>query len=304
MKIIENPLNQRELVERCIKRYGHTSDHNLDWFVCGITAKDGKAVFIEWPDGSGLLTHRYGKEWRIWSNPLSLESAMVDRIAEFALKIFEDKSIEKVWCDFIDDNIRPALVKMSKFKVNDIYYSLLWPVIDMTFYDPKLPGGRLKDLRHARNKFYREHKVAVKPAQSINKEDLHNIVQRWKNNRKNKDEETYDLWYHCAIDKDFRGFKTARAVMVDGLPVALNAGYEVVNKEERFAGIVGLHDYSSQDLGTIIYLEDLDWIKNAGYKEADMQGSEEDHGLRFKMRFKSTIERKTDTFSIKRLTSS
>ena len=50
----------------------------------------------------------------------------------------------------------------------------------------------------------------------------------------------------------------------------------------------------------MLWLEDLDWIKNTGYKELDMQGDEGGGGLEFKMQFGPKIERKTDTFSIQR----
>ena len=41
-------------------------------------------------------------------------------------------------------------------------------------------------------------------------------------------------------------------------------------------------------------------MKNAGYSEVDLQGSEEDEGLDMKLRFGAKVERKTDTFSLKK----
>ena len=74
---------------------------------------------------------------------------------------------------------------------------------------------------------------------------------------------------------------------------------EVVNRPGRLAGIIGIHDYSHKDLGTILWLEDLNWVKDHGYKEMDMQGWEEnDNALKFEMRLGGKIDRKTDTFSI------
>ena len=89
-------------------------------------------------------------------------------------------------------------------------------------------------------------------------------------------------------------------MVVDGRPIGFNAGYEVPNMPDRFAGIIGIHDYSFKDLGTILWLEDLDWIKkNTKYKIYDMQG-DEGGGLDSKIRIGGRIERKTDTFSIRR----
>ena len=87
-------------------------------------------------------------------------------------------------------------------------------------------------------------------------------------------------------------------MVADGKPVGFNAGYEVVNRPGRFAGVIGIHDYSIKDLGTILWLEDLGWIKNSGYKELDMQGNEYEWELKQKTQFGAVIERKTDTFSI------
>lgn len=90
-------------------------------------------------------------------------------------------------------------------------------------------------------------------------------------------------------------------MVVDGRPVGFNAGYEVPNHPGSFTSIIGIHDYSLKDLGTVLWLEDLEWIKNAGYREFDMQGSEYEWEIKQKTQFgNAVIERKTDTFSIRR----
>lgn len=306
MKFYDNIEAEGDRVQVSIKKFGHTSDHNLNWWTCSIITPDGAPVFVQWPDGSGLLTHRYPDKWRIWSDPLSPEADMAKKIEEFALEIFSarggDNKVTEVWCDDVSDKIYPALKNSQSLKLNEPYYHLFWPVLDMAKYDPLLPGGHFKEMRNARSKFYREHKIEVLQTSELTEEELLKIVDGWlKEVTQKQKEDVYDLRYRLLIKNNFHGFTTARVLVVDGQPVGFNAGYEVPNRPGRFAGVIGLHDYSLKDLGTILWLEDLDWIKNAGYKELDMQGSEDDGGLKLKLQFGGEIERKTDTFSIERL---
>ena len=278
---------------------------------------DGKPVFVEFDDGSGLLTHRYKNEWRIWSDPLSNLSEAPARTIEFATESFNNKDIKELWCDDISDKIYPKL--KNSFEKDFIlsplepavhpateenflsYYHLFWPVLNIEKYDPSLPGGHFKEMRNARSKFYREHKVNILNASELNPGELLRIVDDWlREVTKKEKEDVYDLKYRVLIKNNFRGFNTARAMIVDGKPVGFNAGYEVPNNPERFAGIIGLHDYSIKDLGDILWLEDLEWIKNAGYKEMDMQGMEYEWEIKTKTKFGAVIERVTDTFSVKK----
>ena len=298
MKFYDDIKSERDRIESCIKKFGHTSDHNLDWWVCSIITPDAVPVFVQWPDGSGLLTYKYPGKWYIWSDPLSLESDMIFRIEEFCSYVLAENSIKEVWCGDVADSIYPAL-KNQPLKLNGIYYSLLWPVLNMVKYDISLPGGHFKEIRNAKSKFYREHQVKILDTDGVAKEDLYRIVDAWQAEalKKERKEDVFDLKYRLAIKNNFTGFITPRVLVVSGRPVGFNAGYEVPNRPGRFAGIIGLHDYSVKDLGTVLWLEDLEWIKSAGYKELDMQGSEP-HNLKTKTQFGAAIERKTDTFSI------
>lgn len=300
MKFYENIEVERDRIEISIKKFGHTSDHNLDWWICSGITPDDVPIFVEWPDGSSILAHHSKSEWRIWSDPVSREKDAVQRVEELGMEIFKDKNLEVLWCGDVSDTIYPKLKNSQFLKLDEIYYSLEWPVLDMVKYNPSLLGGHFKDTRNAKNKFYREHKVEVVKADKVEKKLLHDIVDGWKKVAFEKQkEDVYDLKYHKTIDNDFKGFLTARVFIVDGKPVGFNAGYEVVNRPGRFAGIMGIQDYSINELSLILWLEDLEWIKNAGYKELDMQGDEEG-GLKFKMQFNPVIERKTDTFSLRR----
>ena len=299
MKIYENIENERERIQGCIQKFGWTSDHNLDWFSVALNRPDGKPAFVELDDGTGILFHKYSREWQIWSDPLCDKNLGADKITEFA-KFGLNQNMDSVWCNYISDGIYPLLKSKNELVLDKIDYSLDWPVLDMEQFDLALPGGHFKDIRNARNKFNREHKVEVVDFEKSHSDSLHDVVNNWKNTLKEEEKYIYDFWYHNAINHNFRGFKTARILIVDGKPVGFNAGYEVVNNPQRFAGIMGIHDYSLTDLGLMLWLEDLEWIKKAGYKALDMQGSEDDGGLKFKMQFNPVIERKTDTFSVEK----
>ncbi len=303
MKFYDDIEAERDRIQSCISKFGWTSDHNLDWFVdCDMSHDGGVRNFIEFSDGSGLLASRYEHEWRIWSDPLTPKEKATERIVEFSKNVLDGKTKE-VWCDYVTDYIRPELLKVGGLTINDVYFSLLYLVLNMEKYDPNLPGRFLKEVRNAKNKFYREHKVQVSDAKNASKEELYRIIDEWKNNaiRKQGKEHVYDGWYKNAVKNGFKGFMSVRLIEVDGRPVGINGGYEVVNHSGRFAGIIGIHDYSHKDLGTILWLEDLGWIKDNGYKETDMQGWEEnDSALKFEMRLGGEVDRKTDTFSIKK----
>src|SRR3989344_383220 len=299
MKIYENIEAERDRIQQCIQKYGWTSDHNLDWYADSIIEADAKPIFVEFDDGTGLLAHKYPDKWRIWSNPLCSRNNEVKKISEFALEVFKDDKIEELWCDDVSDNIYPDLKKDSNLKLDKIYYHLYWPVLDMSKYDSNLPGGHFKEMRNAKNKFYREHKVTIRKANELSKNDLIRIIDDWYAYvMKKQKEDIYDIRYRKAVENGFRGFTTARVMIVDGQPVGFNAGYDVPNHPGRFAGVIGIHDYSVKDLGEILYLEDFDWMKNSGYKEVDLQGMEYEWELKMKTQFGAVIERKTDTFSI------
>ena len=60
---------------------------------------------------------------------------------------------------------------------------------------------------------------------------------------------------------------------------------------------IGIHDYSVPDIGTAIYLEDLVWLKEHGYHEADMGGGERSLTA-FKNKFYPASSYLSDVFSV------
>jgi len=178
-----------------------------------------------------------------------------------------------------------------------ITYTLLWPVFDLQVFDPGLPGGRYKDLRNARNAFWRDHAVEVVDARAVSKAELHKIPLAWKKTRRARDR-AYTNMYDAYITNDFRGTTHARAMVVDGHVAGINAGWLIPNSNTYYAAI-GLHDYSFRDLGDMLNLEDLAFLKQAGYAYADFAGGEEAL-TRYKLKFGDAKIYKSFVFSVVR----
>lgn len=286
----------RATIEKAIRRYGFAPEHNVDWFKYACESYQ-KAIFISWPDGTGLMTHKEKKEWYTFSEPLAPSDLKGKRIAEFAKFALGEPLIKKVVTEARTDTRREILKSLPpSLKARSINYTLNWPVMNMEKFDSALPGGHFKSLRNAKNKFYKEHRVEIKGAKLVDKEILGEIVDTWAKMRKGSDR-VYKYSYINAVNGEFAGLKSARVMFADGRPVGFNAGWDIPNSNQYYAGI-GTHDYSVKDLGLMLYLEDLEWIKNAGYKSADMGGVEKGGPLNFKNQFLPESWYKTFLFSI------
>ncbi len=287
----------RKTIENTINKFGFAPEHNADWFVY-YAAPGQKPIFIRWPDRTGLFTHRSETEWNIFSEPLAPQKERGKKIAEF-IKSALSEEIKKINIEARIDTKKSILEALdASFSAKRDDYSLVWPIMNMKKFDSGLPGGHFKSLRNAVNKFYKEHAIEISDARETPTDKLHSIVEKWFKTLKEKDvENILDHTYHNMIDAKFKGIKDIRAMKVDGKIVGLNGGWEIVNSDSYYAA-VGIHDYSLHDLGLILYLEDLKYIKSAGYKTADMGGVEEGGPLNFKNQFLPESSYKTLVFSV------
>ena len=211
--------------------------------------------------------------------------------------IFQDPKIKKVELE-LETPLRKEFLKIlpEHFAPRKIQYSLTWPIMNMKTFDPTLPGGHYKSLRKEKHKFYREHEVMVADAKTFeDKEALLGIIKNWKKNRPVHDK-AYCEEYLNIIEGNFAGTDTARVFIVDGKPVGINAGWMIPNTR-RFYGAIGMHDYSAPNLGKMLYLEDLEYLKQNGYDEVDMGGSWQG-GLEFKKEFLPESYYKTHVFCV------
>ncbi|MBI3421078.1 MAG: GNAT family N-acetyltransferase [Candidatus Sungbacteria bacterium] len=285
-----------------IRRYGYAPEHNASWYRCnGVedgphAPKGARNVVARFPDKSCLLTLEEGKTIYVFSEPVAPLGHRVEALLEYLTHVLGLPGKEKVVLE-LESGLRKELLHAlgQGLAAHAINYTLTWPVVDLGQFDPALPGGRMKHLRHARSKFYREHAVAVRDAREVDKDSLHTLIEAWRKKRGGKDR-AYFSQYRAIVTNNFKGTESARALMVDGRVAGLNAGWRIPNSH-RYYGAIGLHNYSWPDLGSILYLEDLAWIKEHGYRHADMGGGEKAL-TKFKSQFGPALCYKTHVFSI------
>lgn len=298
MKFYDDVAAVQPLVEETIAKFGYSPEHNFHWYqYCADEKKQEKNVFVAAEQGDGLLTVLKKDSATVFSSPIASPERRLPLLVEYLEAAFAMPNVKKVWLE-LETPLRKDLLKAlpEKFKANRLDYTLTWPVMNLKAFDAALPGGHFKYLRKAKHKFYREHQVAVLNANKF--EDgasLHRIVDEWKKNR-GVHERAYPTCYHNIIDGGFVGMTEARIFVLDGKPVGINAGWMIPNSK-RFYGGVGIHNYAAPDLGLILYLEDVEFLKSRGYGEADMGGSW--HGsLEFKNEFLPESYHKTHIFSV------
>ncbi len=298
MIFFEDTLAKQPHIEKTIKKYGYAPEHNFWWYQAQAEKKI-KNVFVEFEDGAGLFTVEdiETTEHSIFSSPLAPEQRRVAVILEYLNYVLLSKKIKKATLELEDDLYKKLLSVLPKnIKARRINYTLTWPIYELEDFDESLSGNRWKSLRKTKNKFYREHQVSVLDAKKHqNKQTLHNIIDAWRKNRGANDR-VYCSEYHTFIDKKFEGATEARVFIVNGKPCGINAGWLIPNSN-RFYGALGIHDYSLPGLGDVLYLEDLSWLKNKGYKEADMGGGEKAL-TDFKTKFHPKSFYKTHIFSV------
>lgn len=283
MIIIEDPLKERASIEVMISKYGYTPDHNFDWLMyCSDEGSPNAAI---WENEGVVWFYKKSdkKECTIVADPIALPENHPRLLSDLIKHTFNSE-INKILFLDVRSGVHDFLKKGEEGDYV-FYYDMEWPVVNMDLFSPELSGGKLKDIRRVLNKFNREHRVEIKPTSLVDKKELHGIVDRWFDNRRKAGiEELYPIRYHKMIDENFRGLKSSRAMFVDGIPVGFNGGWETPNNKEEWSATIGLHDFSIKDLGVALMMEDLEWIKNSGYKTCDLEGSDPP-ALHFKTQF-------------------
>lgn len=297
LKFYDDVIVARPLIEKAIQEFGYAPEHNYDWYrFC--TEDDEKNILVMDDYGNGLFTmvDKHG-EFRVFSSPIAAPARRTPILIEYLEQIFQTLDVKKVWLELETPLRKEFLTALpSHFKSNVINYTLTWPIMDMKIFDPALPGGHYKSLRKEKHKFYRNHIVTVVDAKKFeDKNSLYEIIDVWKKKRKHHDR-AWCTEYNNMIKGNFEGMATARVFIVDGEAVGINAGWMIPNSS-RFYGAIGLHNYSAPDLGAMLYLEDLEWLKSHGYGEVDMGGGEKALTA-FKNFFLPTSFYKTNVFSV------
>jgi len=299
MNFFENILAEQSRIEEAIKKYGYAPEHHFWWYKSQ-AEENSKNVYVEFDDGAGLLTieERDKKRTAIFSSPIAPPSRRASTIIEYLEHIFKLPEIQKVTLELETLLYKEFLDKLPiNFKARAINYTLLWPVYNLKSFNLELSGRHWKTLRKEKNKFYQNHHVSSVDAKTYkDKEALRLIIDEWRKKRGGHDKTYFIPYRNFIINENFMGASEARVFIVDGKAVGINAGWLAPNSG-RFYGAVGIHNYSLPDLGDMLYLEDLAWLKAKGYIEADMGGGEEAL-TNFKNKFQPVSFYKTHIFSV------
>jgi hypothetical protein len=299
MRLLDDTVGARAHIEDAIKKYGWAAEHNYFWYQYCERSYDPPQpnVFFENDIGALFTIYNKEKDFYFTYEPLTSPEHRAALLLEYIDWIFSNTSSKKIEFQ-LELPTRKKLLPMlpANCHAPRINYTLTWPVYDLTKFDPTLAGGSFKTIRKEMHKFYRDHRVEVQDVETFhNPAALHTVVDNWKNNRTHHDRAMAGM-YHSMVDGGFEGMDEARVFIVDGEAHGFNAGWMIPNSQ-RFYGAIGIHDYSLNDLGTMLYLEDLIWLKNRGYTEVDMGGSEK-KTLLFKKKFGPQSFYKSAVFSI------
>ena len=299
MKFFKDILKEKSRIERAIKKYGYAPEHNFDWYKSQ-KEKKSENVYVEFKDGTALLTieEKDKKKSIIFSSPVAPPKKRASIIIKYLKFIFKSGEIEKVMLELETSLYKEVLGRLPfNIKARTLNYTLVWPVYDIKNFNTKLSGRSWKTLRKEKNKFYQNHNIKVLNIKKYkNKKALIEILDEWRKKRGGKDRTYFIPYYNFIVDGNCRGASEARVFIVDGKAVGINAGWLIPNKK-RFYGAIGIHNYSLPDLGDMLYLEDLTWLKDKGYIEADMGGGEEAL-TNFKNKFQPNLFYKTHIFSV------
>ena len=241
---------------------------------------------------------RESDEWSMVTDPLAPPEYRAEILAAFLANIFASKKTEGAYLQCEEDTRKQMLKIVSpKIKVRRPSEDFIWPILDLSTYTSDLLGPRMKSMRNVQNRFLREHTLKIVDAHTVAKEELHELVKKWKKNRP-ATHRAYAAEYHALIDSRFHGTNGAIAFIVDGKPEALSAGWPVPNSECYYHSLA-LHTYTHWGLGEMLMLESLKRIKKEKYAYVNLGGSDKNL-LSFKKKFGHVTTYKTQYFSVVR----
>lgn len=304
MKFFKDIFIVEKKIKEAITKFGYAPEHNYWWYeYCGGIAEfedanteKQKNVFVLWPDGSGLLTKENSKEFFIFSEALAPPKKRITILNEYLREVLGSGKAEKVTLEMKTAERFKLLNSLApELEALPVNYTLTTPIMDLITFNPELPGKKFKYIRKAKHKFKKAHKIEVTDAKKTPRKDLHALIDRWKEKRKGKDR-TAETGYRNIIEGEWRGTDHAHAFTIDGVVRGLNAGWRIPNSKGYY-GAIGVHDYSLSDFGALLYLEDLKWMKEEGYEEADMGGGGEAL-TEFKNKFGPSRSYTTEIFTI------
>jgi hypothetical protein len=274
----------RDVIRASLDRYGYTPEHNIYDYEYALD-EDTRNVFVRFSENVGLLAKEEPKSgiWWLLAEPLVPIESRAGVIVSFLSDIFKNRGAREVHFELRADT-RKALLSVlpDDFRARAPSARLTAPLFEPERFDPELKGNFYKKIRSMVHQFHKAHRVEVFEAIGYAKIDLHDLIRRWRKNRVSRDR-AFDDYYHNIIDNNFLGFDAARVLCADGVPVILNGGWRIAGSN-NFYKALGIHDYSDRALGDISMVEELSWLRRAGYTLADFGGGEKNL-TNFKKRF-------------------
>jgi len=300
LKIIHNTKDHLKKIKKPLKKYGHCAEHNSMHYQCMQNSKEKNVVFDFGKDKLILANVDDKNLWELFpSGILAPEKERFLLLSKFLDYALIKKKAEKVVVE-VNEEMRKEI--LEQFKIHKKYkarspHILYWPIYDMLKWDSKLKGKKWKKLRNIKNRFFKKHRVRAVESRTVKKENLRKILSSWLKKRNNND--IVDKEYYLnLINNNFKGFKFAKTLLIDGEPSTITCGWKIPNSNDYYSSI-GIFDYSHKDLGDIANMEDLTNLKRNGFKYVDFGGSDKAL-LAFKKKFKPENIYKTYIFAIVR----
>lgn len=299
---IIDPKEDPEPAKKAIMEYGDGAEHHY-WYYMHEAEESLSPRFVT--DGRfGILgLHDSSKNvWKFHAEPLAPKEKRAEFLHEVSKSLFS-QGAAKITVEIMPET-RKELMELARksgaVKVCKVNYELEWPVYDLSSWDGDgLQGSQWKDMRNYLNNFrknYPNHSVV--DARSLTQKELHRLVVEWKKNRAKRREHTPIDSFKNAINCNFEGFAEARAVVVDGKPVALTAGFSVIHTKPQYYSAIGIYNPEYGRLGEFANWDDLCNLKKKGYRIVDFGGGDDSLNA-FKRKFHPTYTYKTQIFSLK-----
>jgi len=297
MKVIRDIGREKEKIQAAIKTHGHLAQHHYQFFL-NYPRKNEEAVFLDFLDNRGILAYQNSFAWRFLTDPVASPTEKINVFLEATAYIFEKEKAQKLILEDITENFRKEIIAAPKgknWRAVKTAYSLVWPVLNLGFWDEKLAGGQWKRLRNTRHKFFRENQVEFKPADEFSREDLRAVAIKWRDQRSDTDRVHFDQYLRL-IESGFEGFDLVRIMAVNGRPAAINGGWKIPNSNNYYS-CLGLYDFTHEGIGEVSYIDELNEAKQMGFEKIDLGGSSGGL-LDFKKKFHPQENYRTDTFSL------
>ena len=294
MKLYSDIKTGKAVIINSIKKFGYLPEHNY-YHHLYMENKNYRALFFSFSKNAGVIGGIKGNVWYFTTEVLAPKNERTElfcKALDYALK---KEKAKKVVVEAGEGFRKEILAKLSsKYKIVSLNYSLYWPIYNLV--SQGLKGKKWKKLRNLRNGFYKNYKIEVKDAKSINKKYLSSILSLWVKRRAFNDRVDTN-YYKNIIGNKFKGFGMANSILLNGVPCCISAGWKIPNSSS-FYWAIGIHNYSHKNLGDFANLQDIIAAKNKGHSFVDLGGSLKNL-LYSKMKLKPEKIYKTYVFSIK-----